>query len=202
MKQYVIKKLPAATKEIAWEHVAKAEVDVSPWKEFSSPYHMEAQVVYDDTALYVHLKSDERELRAVETKTNSDVCNDSCMEFFLSPDAEDTRYVNIEINPLGTMLVFVCNGRGYFYEIPLDTSIFQVKSVITQNGWELYYKVPFSFLLEHFEKISDTMYGNFYKCGNLTVREHYACWNPIDTPQPEFHCRQYFGELILEQNAD
>ena len=196
MKQYEIKKVTAAN-EIVWESVPCAKVDCSPWKEFPSPYRMDAQVVYDDTALYVHLKTDEKKLRATETETNSDVCNDSCMEFFLSPDADDTRYVNIEINPFGTMLVFLCNGRGYFNEIPLDTAIFQVKSVITADGWELYYQVPFAFLRQHFAKISDTMYGNFYKCGNLTVKEHYACWSPIDTPQPEFHCRQFFGKLVL-----
>lgn len=194
-QKYVIKK---TTADINWDEMPEVSVNFSPWAEFSSPYNTYAQVVYDDIGLYVHLKTDEKFLRAVNTEKNSDVCDDSCMEFFFSPDAEDTRYFNIEINPIGTMLVYVSDGRDNFNKIDFSEELFDVKSIITVNGWELYYKVPFSFIRKHFNKITNTMYGNFYKCGNKTIHEHYACWNPIEIEFPEFHCRSYFGKLVFK----
>ena len=199
MKEYLIKKavyLPDGN--IDWNQIDFAEVNFSPWQDYASPYNTLAQVVYDGEGLYVHLQTDERKLRAVNTEKNSIVCEDSCMELFFSPDSNDTRYFNIEINPLGTMLVYVSNGRDNFEHIEFDEETFNVKSVITYDGWELYYKIPYSFIRKHFKNITDIMYGNFYKCGDKTYREHYGCWNPVEIEYPEFHCRQYFGKLIFE----
>jgi hypothetical protein len=42
------------------------------------------------------------------------------------------------------------------------------------------------------------MKGNFQKCGDKTKFPHYGSWNRIDTPEPDFHRPEYFGDLILE----
>jgi hypothetical protein len=41
------------------------------------------------------------------------------------------------------------------------------------------------------------MRGNFYKCGDKTIHPHYGCWSPIELPKPDFHCSDFFGEIIL-----
>ncbi|MDR0629482.1 MAG: hypothetical protein LBG24_07600 [Treponema sp.] len=33
------------------------------------------------------------------------------------------------------------------------------------------------------------MRGNFYKCGDKTLRLHYGCRSPIDLPEPDFLAR-------------
>ena len=39
------------------------------------------------------------------------------------------------------------------------------------------------------------MYGNFFKCGDLTEQAHYLSWNPVTSEQPDFHRPQDFGLL-------
>ena len=40
--------------------------------------------------------------------------------------------------------------------------------------------------------------ANFYKCGDKTAHPHYLSWSPIDTPKPDFHRPDFFGELLLD----
>ena len=197
MNSYVIKKYPFVTDEI-WENAEILDVNYSPWKQYPCRYNTMAKIVYTEEAIYVNLKTTETKLKAVHNEKNSDVCDDSCMEFFLSPDENDTRYFNFEINPLGVMLLFVCNGRGNYTSVDVSHKIFQIKSIITDDYWQLLYKIPFSFIKEYFPNMTGNMRGNIYKCGRKTVHRHYGCWNPIETKKPEFHCPQYFGQLILE----
>ena len=42
------------------------------------------------------------------------------------------------------------------------------------------------------------MRGNFYKCGDYTVKEHYFAWNPVECENPDFHLSQWFGKLYFE----
>ena len=39
---------------------------------------------------------------------------------------------------------------------------------------------------------------NFYKCADKTKRPHFVSWQPIDLPNPDFHCPEFFGELTLD----
>ncbi len=39
--------------------------------------------------------------------------------------------------------------------------------------------------------------GNFYKCGDETKSEHYGMWNNIDSPKPNFHLPECFGDFIF-----
>ena len=52
--------------------------------------------------------------------------------------------------------------------------------------------------ISHFTpQIGLAMYGNFYKCGDLTKKAHYLSWNPMRCETPQFHRPQDFGRLIL-----
>lgn len=42
-----------------------------------------------------------------------------------------------------------------------------------------------------------TLRINAYKCGDETKQPHFACWSNILTENPDFHCPEYFGELIF-----
>ncbi|MBE7028338.1 MAG: hypothetical protein E7407_04825 [Ruminococcaceae bacterium] len=198
MKNYIIKKTKENISTVDWEMANVADLNEIPWRQYPCPYETKAQILYSDSSLFVHLFTTETKLRAENNELNSEVSEDSCMEFFLSPDESDSRYFNFEINAIGTLLLFVCNGKGNYTRIAFDEKIFNIKTVITKYGWELFYEVPFSFMEEHFKKISKTMRGNFYKCGKKTVQRHYACWNRIELSEPEFHCPQFFGTLSFE----
>lgn len=198
MRTYKITSVSGEVTRETWNSIPKTFVDISPWEEHPSPYRTEVQLTYNDEYLFVHLKTDETNIRAVQTKRDSQVCEDSCMEFFFSPDADDERYFNFEINPNGTLLVFVCNRRITMNPVPEDEKIFNIESVVSPDGWELYYKIPFSFMKKYFAKVSPVMRANFYKCGEKTNPEHYACWSRIPKEIFDFHTPQFFGEICFE----
>ncbi|MBT3274078.1 MAG: carbohydrate-binding family 9-like protein, partial [Spirochaetales bacterium] len=64
-----------------------------------------AKIAYDDEALYVIFKVDDRYVRAVADSHQGNVCRDSCVEFFFTPGTDTAAgYFNLEMNCGGTML--------------------------------------------------------------------------------------------------
>jgi hypothetical protein len=45
------------------------------------------------------------------------------------------------------------------------------------------------------QHLPEKIMGNFYKCADDTAFKHYLSWNPILTPNPDFHRPEFFGEL-------
>ncbi|MBR5235855.1 MAG: carbohydrate-binding family 9-like protein [Clostridia bacterium] len=200
MKTYIVKKTTAPVTEQSFAQAEVAHVDYSPtWAPCVCPYHMEARVLYTDDALYVNLKTDKDLLFAHQNLRDTPVCTDSCMEFFIAPDEDDEHYMNFEINPLGTLYVSHALNRYEIKFLSDDESIFDIKSVITKDEWQLSYKIPFSFLLKYFKKIGPKMRGNFYKCGEHAHIPHYATWSPITCEKPDFHRPEFFGTLSFEK---
>ncbi|MCK7480493.1 MAG: carbohydrate-binding family 9-like protein [Candidatus Moduliflexus flocculans] len=39
--------------------------------------------------------------------------------------------------------------------------------------------------------------ANFYKCGDETEFPHYGAWSPVETPAPDFHRPEFFGEIVF-----
>jgi hypothetical protein len=61
--------------------------------------------------------------------------------------------------------------------------------------------IPVSFLEGLYGKLDIQpgyrMAGNFQKCGDKTENPHCGCWNPILSPEPDFHRPECFGELVI-----
>ena len=79
-------------------------------------------------------------------------------------------------------------------------SLFDIRPQRTQDGWEVYYSIPLSFLrlfLPEFA-FAGILRANVYKCGDLTAHEHYLSWNPVSSPSPDFHRPQDFGLMRFE----
>jgi hypothetical protein len=67
------------------------------------PITAQAQICYDETALYVRLSAQEPNIRAEERGPLGVPCVDSCLEFFFCPIEGDDRYLSIECNPNGCL---------------------------------------------------------------------------------------------------
>jgi hypothetical protein len=80
-------------------------------------------------------------------------------------------------------------------------SLFDVKAQRTEDGWELTYRIPLSFLQLFFPdyvyRPGTVLRGNCYKCGDLTVQPHYVTWNPVSSETPDYHRPQDFGLMIF-----
>lgn len=147
-------------------------------------------------------------LRAIYSNDLEPVNEDSCVEFFCKlPDSE--YYMNFEFNCIGT-----CNASKRksktegVVRYTLD-ELAQIKRYPSigrrafneMEGmfeWELTVKIPFTLMGIDPNNLPEKLMGNFYKCADGTDSPHYVSWSPIKTEKPNFHCPEFFGELIFE----
>lgn len=162
----------------------------------------QAQLCYDEHALYVRLSAQEEKIRAELTGTLDEICEDSCLEFFFCPTENDPRYFNIECNPNGCLFLgFGPNVEELVRLIPENPSIRPVTKRIP-GGWETLYAIPYSFIRMFFPGFSpasgSAMRANFYKCGDKTEIPHYLCWNQVPQQRCAFHNPSAFGLVHFE----
>ena len=198
MKEYTITRCNG---QPDWTKVPALQMDYLH-KTQPLPISAQAQVCYDDTALYVRLSAVEEHIRAELTGKLDEICEDSCLEFFISPMAGDRRYFNIECNPNGCLFLgFGPNVDELQRLIPENPSIIpQIKYL--DNGWETVYSIPYSFIRVFFPDFAPvsgyTARANFYKCGDKTPQPHYLCWNPVPVQRCAFHNPDHFGFVHFE----
>ncbi len=199
MRSYIITK---KDEQLDWEKVPALAIDNCLWVA-EAGISTKAQLCYDADAIYVRMTTKEAEIRAVEEGPFGQPWVDSCMEFFFCPNPHDGTYLNIEFNPNRCLCMGVGLGRPDRIRLvmkgenPLNAEV-----TMTEDGWQITYRIPADLIrrfVPGFQAESGAMMrGNFYKCGELTPKEHYYSWNPVELPKPDFHCSEYFGKLYFE----
>ena len=199
MRYYVAKtevKNPAINSP-EWEKAAVGEIAVNRWAGYAKAPKTVFKMLRGPEGLSVLLHTEETHLRAEVEVQNGEVCEDSCMEFFLKPDNHDINYLNFEFNPKGVMHLGIGAGRHGRVHLDTDRAIFDIVSDAKEGDWTLKLYIPDSFLLEHFGKISKVCRGNFFKCGDLTDHEHYGVWSEVEVDEPDYHVPDFFGKIEL-----
>ena len=157
-----------------------------------------ARICHDGQNLYVLLRAKEKEIRAEYTDPPAPVHEDSCLEFFFMPEGEE-RYLNFEINPNGCLHLGFGRDRYDRREaLPPDPRpAFGIRTGRTEDGWEASYRIPAGFLRQFYPafRFTGTLRANVYKCGDKTAHPHYLAWNPVNSPVPDFHRPECFGEM-------
>lgn len=183
------------------------KIDVMNWADFD--YIPETCFVIAHTGKEMLLKYyvTENNFRALKTKSNDNVYEDSCVEFFVSP-AGDGIYYNFEFNGLGTCLMGSGTSRSNSQRVnpAIISKIRRRSSVGTKPiervdsfSWELTIAIPNEVFFRHAitDPGGDSFRANFYKCGDKLEVPHYVTWNPVGTPVPDFHQPLHFGTLIF-----
>ncbi len=171
--------------------------------------------MYDDQALYVIFRVEDRYVLAVAKQHDDTVCRDSCVEFFFVPGMDIAKgYFNLEMNCGGTMLF-------HFQIIPRKDSIAlaaddlakiqvahtmprRVETEITQpTTWVVEYRLPLDILPRYRKDIAApgpgvTWRANFFKCADNSSHPHWLTWSKVERPQPDFHVPECFGTLLFE----
>lgn len=198
MKTYTIIR---KKENFSWEQVPVLAIDTLLWSP-EVPISAQAQICCDDQAMYVRLQAVEPHIRAEEEGPLGKPCEDSCLEFFFCPILGDDRYFNFEFNPNLCMHLGMGPNLPDSVRLLPELSLFAPEVTRTTDGWVLEYSIPYSFIRQFFPAFSpasgSAIRANCYKCGDLTVQEHYLAWNPIDLPRPAFHCPQFFGIMYFE----
>lgn len=198
MREYTIVRRGEA---LNWANVPSLKIDHLLWTE-KSDIVAEAQLCYDENALYVHLSAVEANIRAEHTSPIGMPCEDSCLEFFFSPYNGDERYFNIEFNPNCCMFLGMGTNVHNLVRLLPEDDPFRPTAKRTQNGWEIFYSIPVEFVRRFFPefkpKSGASIRANCFKCGDLTVNPHFFSWNPCTSETPAFHRPCDFGLMHFE----
>ncbi len=205
--------------------------DFSEWKEAhtlsvasfhpqSSTHHpqVSCKVLYDDASLYWSFLVRDRYVLAEKLEFQSQVCEDSCVEFFIHP-AGASGYFGFETNCIGTLLL-------KYIEDPKRTPTGFVKATkvpeadvagvvvwhsirerpyLPENpaplDWRVDVSVPFSlfgkYVPDFTAPLPGTVWqGNFFKCADKSSHPHWASWSPIGEAL-NFHVPHCFGDLLF-----
>ncbi len=204
MKEYTVKKVlsPMTIEDERWDKVT-AEPFLEGWEEqFKRKYDTSVKVVYSDEGLYIRFDTTEWPVKVCITKYNDQVCLDSCMELFFTPNLVDKEYFNLEVNAGAVTNFGYGEGRpGRKKTLTKDAGI-EVKTLIRSGeGWSLFEFIPFDFLKKNFSSVAKEMRANFYKCGDETAYQHYDTWNKVISDEPDYHRPECFGKLVLSEET-
>lgn len=171
-----------------------------------------AKMMYDKENLYLIYKVDDKQVRIQNTKFNSSVSTDACVEFFFSPDVEwPLRYFNLEINAGGTgLMAYHFEGKRVnlkeedfkVVEIAHTLPKYLEKEIAEPVTWYLEVKLPLEMIRKYGivtqPKKGITWKANFYKTSSRSTNPHYITWSEVKNPKPQFHLPQYFGTIIFK----
>ncbi|MBQ7632356.1 MAG: hypothetical protein IJS82_06350 [Paludibacteraceae bacterium] len=179
------------------------------WPE-SYPYCPQTmvEVTNDHERLFLTFRVKGEQLRAVAMQDQEAVWEDSCVEFFCQVPGEE-EYMNFEVNCIGTMVAARRKGRAEDVRpLPADemASIerhctYPHQRIEERDGmfeWQVELSIPLRLIFgEDTPVFPKTLRVNFYKCADQTKKPHYVSWQPIQLPTPNFHCPEFFGEIVL-----
>jgi len=214
MSQYVIKKAAVIPNTVNfspdWQEIAPLTIDIYPWYKTGTRQNTQVKLCRNEDALFIQMIAQDKYSFAKQTELNNKlICEDSCVEFFFSPSGVlGSSYVNIEVNCCGTLHLAYGPGRENRQFISLEAaSLIHRSSSITSpvkvetetdSQWTVGISLPFAVIeqLTGDPVNKDKWFANFYRCGGRTESQ-YAVWQNIDTPEPDYHRPEYFGELVF-----
>lgn len=189
------------------ENKAQREyIDIVNWNEYSYKPIVIFDIARSDVSIYIRYFVKGNSLKAVFDEDGSPVYQDSCVEFFMKK-TEGEEYMNFEFNCIGT-----CDAaRRLSRDVKTPLSQEEYESIrryshlppapFTEKqgvyAWELVVVIPFQVMGLNPDNLPEKIRGNFYKCADDTKAPHYVSWNPIDTPTPDFHRPEFFGEIYF-----
>ncbi len=191
------KVLPAAINSFHWEKVG-----------FSRPESYFKLYGVHEVGLFIRMWSFEKNVRCECVRRDEPVYTDSCLELFIKPFKNDSRYVNFEVNKNGVYLSEIGEkreNRTLIKELtalePQITPISVHKNKGTAWGFDMF--ISDSLISElfdsHFCTEEGVLQGNFYKCADLSRTPHFAARFPVASAELGFHNPSCFGNIILRK---
>ena len=172
--------------------------------------NVQAKLLYNTDYIYVIFRVEDRYLRAITTENHGPVWEDSCVEFFFTPEMEAEKgYFNLETNCLGTIL--------FRHQDKPETNTKKLKpdemaeleiahsltgevidpEITNPVTWTLEYHVPVN-IIDRYHSVVKPSPGvkwraNFFKCAENNSNPHWITWSLIENGKLNFHQPEYFG---------
>jgi hypothetical protein len=204
-----------------------ADWNKSPWKDIQAgsirnymgekPAHRpntQFKMAYDDAAVYVIFRVEDKYVRSVMTEPQSMVCTDSCVEFFFTPGTDASKeYFNLELNAGGALYFQHQTAPGEnamklpendYRRIEIAHSLPRIVEPEIRHSvvWTVEYRLPIDMLTKYSPAAKPSpgvvWRANFYKCADHTSHPHWLTWSYVDFPTPNFHLPEFFGFLNFQ----
>ncbi len=185
-----------------WKKAAEVSIE-KYWSGKIAPIgrHFKTKLLWSTAALYVRFEANQNERLIIsdtpnlKTKTrglwNRDVC-----EIFVAPNKNDSRkYFEFEIAPNGEWIDLaiqkISDKRETDFEFDSkmkSAAKIEKSKVLTalKIEWKAFGKTP---------NAGDVWFGNLFRCVGSGATRGYLAWSPTETPEPNFHVPEKFGEL-------
>lgn len=203
--EYIVKSFSSSA-DITWDSLERMQIVDCKWSPNPSPRSSASLAFVENDGFYLRMESEETKPMALYKNFNDPVFLDSCLEFFARFDNDSEKYINMEMNSLGTLLS--CIGQGGQGREPIidftNGKIFEVEPYVSNGKWGVSAHISLSLLSEIYSKdmtgigVGYGFFANCYKCGDDTERPHYASWSSVLTDTPDFHRPEYFGKIIIK----
>lgn len=185
------------------EKAEKMYLDKTNWGFTEYQPEVYATITYDETGFDVEFVV--KEANPLREKTNhfDEVCEDSCVEFFVNFDPENTNeYINFEVNANGAMQASLRTDRYNYRHLTIpEIENLGITADIKEEEWSVKYKVSTELIKKYYPKfdINTCKYitGNMQKCGDKQKTIHYMSLFEIACETPDFHRPEYFGRIEL-----
>lgn len=195
--------------ELLEDNADLLSIETLNWPTYSYKPDVKFRIAYVQDQILLKYYVNEETIMAKETRVNGSVYKDSCVEFFISLDRNDTYY-NFEFNCIGT--AHVGYGKAGTSRSMVDPEILKSITIKSSLGtepfeektgghqWEMMIVIPKACFSHDKDLVLKGLKAtaNFYKCGDDTSKPHYVTWNPVGTENPDYHQPDYFGELSFE----
>ena len=170
---------------------------------------------YDGSGIRLDYTVDEQSIRALQGTPGGEVYEDSCVEFFFQPSADDPHYYNFEWNAIGNLYLAWRTGRQDPEKAPAEV-LCSVQALAScgsepfaerpaEGPWSLRIFIPLEAFWKGGIPVSEgkpSLSGlraraNFYKCGDGLTVPHFVTWAPISTEKPDYHRPEFFADLLF-----
>lgn len=221
ISRYEVKRISSPPEiNAVWDKMPWSEIEPLQLKEYmgDKPGYIpftQAKMAYDDFAVYVIFRVEDRYIKAVHNKNQDPVYLDSCVEFFFTPGGDiKNGYFNLEMNCGGTMLFHhqmkprtdrAIISEDHIQKIDVAHTLPEIidPEIDKETTWLVEYRIPFSVLSNYHSftkpEAGSVWRANFYKCADETSHPHWLTWAPVDFSKPNFHLPQFFGLLEFQE---
>jgi hypothetical protein len=171
-----------------------------------APYQTEAKILYDDNFLYIAFRSADENIWSTMKKRDQHLWDEEVVEVFIQANQNPPNYIELEVNPLGTMLdIYLLDIRKpLLYESWNSDKLkwaVKVDGTVDGKGGDHEWTCEIALPLEDVvtapnlpPKPGDSWRLNLFRVEKLPTPAGMS-WSP--TMQGDFHVPARFGEIVF-----
>jgi len=195
--------------EEAWAKASPIDNFVNNLDGSPSTYKTGARVLYDDKFLYFAFRCVDSNIWATMLHRDQHLWEEEVVEVFLKADPRQNSYIELEVNPLGTMIdIFLLDVRKplHYESWNSENLRWAVRVDGTVDGkegdkeWTCEIALPMEDIVPAPNippKPGDRWRLNLYRVEKLPTRANLA-WSP--TFKDDFHIPEMFGQIIFSSS--